>query len=244
VPGCGNPYLEYHHFDPPWAEEQHHDPARMVALCAEHHAKAAAFTVEQCREMKLSSSTRRIDPVEGRFDWMRHDIVAVAGNIYYVDMAVIIAAGDTPLLWFNRYEQNHMLLNVRTPDEYGNERVSLIDNDWIIRGNAVDVLSPPNGAHLDIRYADGDRLSLRFKEWKDADALRPDHAPLLPDHYPPTMRETVPAPAFPLTVEVTLRLKCFGVDLTPRGSAFGSLTFAGGVIRSADGFGSVGIQLG
>ena len=27
--------LEYHHFDPPWEKEKHHDPARMIALCAD-----------------------------------------------------------------------------------------------------------------------------------------------------------------------------------------------------------------
>ena len=41
---CGNPYLYYHHFDPPWATEEHHNPAGMIALCGEHHPKADAGT--------------------------------------------------------------------------------------------------------------------------------------------------------------------------------------------------------
>jgi hypothetical protein len=51
---CGNPYLAYHHFDPPWTVEQHHNPAGMVALCAEHHAKAdaRAFPIEYLRKLK------------------------------------------------------------------------------------------------------------------------------------------------------------------------------------------------
>jgi len=26
--GCGNPYLQYHHFDPPWQKEHPHDTAK------------------------------------------------------------------------------------------------------------------------------------------------------------------------------------------------------------------------
>lgn len=30
IEGCGSPYLEYHHFDPPWHEREHHDPQGMI----------------------------------------------------------------------------------------------------------------------------------------------------------------------------------------------------------------------
>jgi len=51
---CGNPFLEYHHFDPPWHVEYHHKPEGMVALCSAHHKKAdkGAFTKEQILRMK------------------------------------------------------------------------------------------------------------------------------------------------------------------------------------------------
>jgi len=54
VSGCANPYLEYHHFDPPWRTHEHHDPLGMIALCAEHHKKAdaGAFTLSQLRALK------------------------------------------------------------------------------------------------------------------------------------------------------------------------------------------------
>jgi hypothetical protein len=49
---CGNPYLTWHHFDPPWSIEQHHRPEGMVALCREHadKADAGAFTDDQVHE--------------------------------------------------------------------------------------------------------------------------------------------------------------------------------------------------
>ena len=33
---CGEPYLTYHHFDPPWNEKHHANPEGMIALCAKH----------------------------------------------------------------------------------------------------------------------------------------------------------------------------------------------------------------
>ena len=52
IPGCNNPYLEWHHFDPPWAKEEHHRPEGMIALCNTHHkrADAGAFTIEQLKK--------------------------------------------------------------------------------------------------------------------------------------------------------------------------------------------------
>jgi hypothetical protein len=58
MPGCGNPFLEYHHFDPPWSQENHYDPDRMIAVYATHHAKAGALTVDQCRELKQTGADR------------------------------------------------------------------------------------------------------------------------------------------------------------------------------------------
>src|SRR3990172_955656 len=77
-PGCGNPYLYWHHFDPPWRKLQHHNPSGMIALCGEHHAKAdvGAFTREQLREFKRGA-IERAEEVKGRFDWMRHSLLAV-----------------------------------------------------------------------------------------------------------------------------------------------------------------------
>src|SRR4029079_15500764 len=83
VSGCANPYLEYHHFDPPWREKHHHNPEGMLALCAEHHRKAdaGAFTVEQLREMKKESP----NTVRGRFNWLRNELLAVVGGSFYFE---------------------------------------------------------------------------------------------------------------------------------------------------------------
>ncbi|UJR81507.1 HNH endonuclease signature motif containing protein [Sandaracinus amylolyticus] len=40
VPGCGNPLLTFHHFDPPFHEGRSHNPEGMIALCRVHHDAA------------------------------------------------------------------------------------------------------------------------------------------------------------------------------------------------------------
>jgi len=169
APGCGNPYLEYHHFDPPWEKEQHHDPARMIALCATHHAKAAAWTVEQCRAMKSVPTGR--PEVRGKFEWMRDDVLAVIGGGFYYETPNMVVFRGTPVIWFNRDDQRRLMLNLRVLTTSQQPRLSMEDNDWIIRGNPVDVESPPNGSWLRVRYDNGDKVSVRFREWTDASAL-------------------------------------------------------------------------
>lgn len=170
VPNCGNPYLTYHHFDPEWHVEQHHDPPRMIALCREHHDKAAAFSKEQLRDMKRTALAQR-NEVVGRFDWMRRDLLVIAGGNAFFETKCPIGFRDQRVLWFNRDDQNHQLLNFQPPPgPDGRERTSLVDNDWFLRGDPVDVVSPPNGAELEITYAEGDYLKVGF-ESIDADGL-------------------------------------------------------------------------
>ena len=81
VPGYGRPYLEWHHFDPPWREKNHHNPNGMTALCREHHIQAdnGAFTKEQLLQFKRDGKANW-QQVSGNFNWMRNRILAVVGG--------------------------------------------------------------------------------------------------------------------------------------------------------------------
>ena len=178
----------------------------MVALCGEHHDKARAFNREQCREFKANGASRN-DAVQGRFDWMRKEILGIAGGYFYGN-DTILSYNDDPLISFNRDEYGHLLLNIVTPDARGRRRVSLIDNDWFLKGEPFDVESPPNGAYLKITYRDGDHLEIQFREVETAEDLltRYPHAPV--DH--------LPSDIYPLTfAEVNLRLQGPDIRITP-----------------------------
>lgn len=163
VEGCDNPYLEYHHFDPPWEKEHHHDPDRMIALCATHHGKADAWTAGQLRAMKATTPSGR--EVQGRFEWMREDVLAVVGGNFFYETPHIVVFRGEPMIWFERDEENRLLLNLRVLTASGKPRTRLENNDWIIRGDPIDLESPPNGSSLRVRYDNGDDVSIRFREW-------------------------------------------------------------------------------
>jgi len=160
VSGCANPYLEYHHFNPPWREEQHHNPEGMVALCAEHHRKAdaGAFTVEQLKALKRPSGAR----VGGKFDWLRNDILAVVGGNFYYETPVIFEFQGEKAIWFERDSENNMLLNIRMVTASGKPRLSLRNNDWIVLGDPLDFESPPSGKRIHAKYDNGDTLTIEF----------------------------------------------------------------------------------
>jgi hypothetical protein len=167
--GCGSPYLEYHHFDPTWAVKEHHKPKGMIALCAEHHAKAAAWTTEQLRAMKSVPQDR--DDIHGRFEWMRDEILArVGGNFYYDTLNIFVWKGKK-VIWFERDSDQRLLLNLNLPTVSGLSRTRLENNDWIVEGEPVEVESPPNGSELRVKYINGDKISVKFHEWHDAEAL-------------------------------------------------------------------------
>lgn len=208
---CGNPYLEYHHFDPPWEIEEHHDPARMIALCATHHAKAGAWTVEQCRAMKSVPPDR--PDVHGKFEWMRDDILAVAGGGFYYETPNMVVFRGQPLVWFNRDDQRRLLLNFQLLSTSQQPRIRMEDNDWILAGDPIDVESPPNGSWLRARYDNGDDMSIRFREWTDSSALESVY---------PRALDLGAELRFPLvTAEITFKVGGTNINFSPTETKIG-----------------------
>jgi hypothetical protein len=217
VDGCGNPYLEYHHFDPPWNVEHHHDPARMIALCATHHAKADAWTVEQVRQLKARKATA--DGVTGRFEWMREDVLAVVGGNYYYETPNMVVFRDQPLIWFERDDDRRLLLNVNMLSASGEPRASLVRNDWFLRGDPEEVESPPNGSRLKVRYSNGDEVTVRFREWSSADELGKVHERAL------ALGGELRFPM--VTAEIGLVVGGTGISFGPTRTNIGGMTMTG-----------------
>lgn len=204
VPGCGSPYLYWHHFDPPWAERQHHNLEGMIALCGAHHAKAdaGAFTKEQLREFKLGGRNAATG-LRGRLDWMRHDLLAVVGGNFYYEIPVVVQFRGQPTIWFNRDEDRYLLLNVRMLTASGQPRMRIEDNFWIERGDPEDIECPPSGKLIHVMYENEDKLRIEFSELKSADALRARYPDACVDCW---------QVSFPMTA-MELQMKVRGTDL-------------------------------
>lgn len=172
VPGCGSPYLEWHHFDPPWRIKEHHNPEGMIALCSHHHkaADAGAYTNEQLKEFKISAAASMSDR-RGKFEWMRRDILAVVGGSFFYETPVIFNFKGTDLIWFERDEDGYMLLNVRMIGKNKKKKALIRNNFWMSSGDEVDLICPPSGKSLRAMYGDKESFSVTFDEIITTDAF-------------------------------------------------------------------------
>ena len=226
VRGCGNPYLYWHHFNPPWRVQQHHNPEGMIALCGEHHDKAdaGAYTPEQLHEFKRSGA-QRAEEVKGRFDWMRYDLLAVVGGNFYYRTPVIFQFRNNPIIWFTRDDDGYLLLNVRMLTLSSEPRIKIEDNFWLSRGNPEDLESPPSGKLLHVKYSNEDMLKVQFFELHSASIAQ--------KHYPEAdLEEKLKRfrdPPFPVTaVEVHNSVGGTNLAFGPRHTRIG-----GGVITNS-----------
>lgn len=211
VEGCGNPYLTWHHFDPPWRVEHHHRPEGMIALCLDHasRADAGAFTDDQLRTLKREGR-RRAEEIKGRFDWMRYELLAAVGGNFFYQCPVIFQINDRQCIWFERDEEGYLQLNFRMPSISAEPRARIRNNDWIVPPDAADVVCPPRGRMLEIRYANDDRLKIEFFPIESAQALA--------DRYPDANVQTwAPRIAFPSTgVEISEKVSGTIIEFGPR----------------------------
>lgn len=129
VQGCGNPYLTWHHYDPPWNVMHHHNPAGMIALCRMHadKADAGAYTKEQLANLKKSPNNRGEMP-SGKFEWMRRKLLAVTGGNFFFDTPVPLEHKKAKMVWFNRDSEGNLLLNVRLDPHRAGGRLLIEDS--------------------------------------------------------------------------------------------------------------------
>ena len=172
VEDCGSPYLTWHHFDPPWRVEHHHRIEGMIALCREHADKAdhGAYTDDQLRELKREGRARA-GRVRGRFEWMRRDLLARVGGNFYYETPVIFQVANIPCVWLDRDDDGYLLLNFRMPTLTGEPRASIEQNFWSVPPGVEEIICPPSGRLVEVRYGNGDLFRAEFFSTDSADAL-------------------------------------------------------------------------
>lgn len=260
VENCGSPYLMWHHFDPPWAERHHHDPAGMVALCRDHHpeADAGVFTPDQLREFKRVGRDRN-RPLGAQFNWMRERLLAVVGGNFYYEMPIAVRVGNIPVVWFNRDDAGRLLVNLQMLTTSHEPRMVMLDNFWITEGTAErEVRCPPHGRLVSAEYPNGDRLKIEFRELtnlqlldrhfpppklpkqlKSEFAARGITIPDLPCSHEEAAREF--GIQFPIaSVEITMSVAGTDISFGPRQTKLGGITTTGGWMVG----GEVGMQIG
>jgi len=236
---CANPYLRWHHFDPPWRVRPHYWTPGMIALCAQHHeqAEAGEFSVAELRELKQADRDGE-EKLRQRLAWMGEKLLTVVGGNFYYETRAPLQVGPQPVVAFQRDDQGLFSLDANMPSTTGEPRLRIDQNDWIETGIPADLECPPGGRLLRVRYAGGDVLAIEFRE-------APTEAALL-ERYRGTAltRHLERQPdlfAYPLlTVEITLQIVDV-LDLGPRGARAAGLDVVTGGAFAAHA--SVGLQL-
>lgn len=225
IKGCGNPYLEYHHFDPPVSVRPHNEPEGMIALCAQHHKKAdgGVYTVEQLHELKKDKANASL--VKGSLDWLRKDLLAVVGGNFFYETPRVITIDGIDLVSLVRDEDGYLRLNVNMLSLESEERIIIKENSWENVGSPLDVRSPPQGKELEISYHNGDYLYLRFIELKSFEQAQ--------NRYKTDIFRDI---AFPITaVEVNITIAGTSIELTSKSSQLGGIQMTGCLSSYCDG---------
>lgn len=142
-PLCGSPYLEYHHFDPPWAEAKQHNTDGMIALCARHHddADGGAFTREQLTSLKRDKNQHQ--EVAGRFNWRRKHTVFECGGNYAYECGGMLQVSGIDIVYFEKDEDGYDTLSLNIYDVCLNPIFRMRMNDWLARTDVEDIETPP-----------------------------------------------------------------------------------------------------
>ena len=158
IPNCGNPYLEWHHFDPPYRISSGHDPKSMIAICSHHHpmADVGTWTVEQLRSYKSNPNSR--DWIEATFGWRREKLVFYLGGIFYYDTPTIIQINNTSVIYISRDSDNNLLINVK------GKNIKIQNSAWAISTKSLSVDCTPGGKFLSAEHENGERFSIRFHD--------------------------------------------------------------------------------
>lgn len=225
--------LEYHHFDPPWHVEHHHRPTAMIALCRIHHAMAdaGAFTIDQLTDLKSSAPARE---VAGRFEWMRAEVVILAGSNLFLNTATVLELNGQPAIWLERDAFGHVMLNVVMQTLSGQPRLVIANNDWISTGEPLDLVSPTSGKQVAASYANGDSISVTFSTFGSAQGFESQHHRTWPYTFTADVR-------WPITlIEIGYVLAGTGISFTPTnafaGGQFTDCAFQGGGTAIALGY--------
>lgn len=170
VPSCGNPYLEYHHFDPPFSVREHHNPEGMIALCTKHHpmADGGRWTKEDLRWMKQNPFLRRDKLTDQSFGWHRRELLLAVGG-FYVNPSIFLRMNGQPVIWCERDDENRLQLNIDIRDQDNRPTIKMDNNDWLEISrvsNIKDIEMSPHAHSLAIRAPElGVACDIKFIEY-------------------------------------------------------------------------------
>lgn len=226
IPECGSPYLEWHHFDPPWEIQEHHNPEGMLALCSTCHplADGGAWTKDQLKNIKEANRRKVLNlPIEGKFKFFRNDfLLDTGGNYYFRNRIAEVSLHGSPLIWFEKNELGLKQLNVRLFNRAGIVYFQIENNCWGVRNHIKDIVCPPSGRLLSVIFQNENFVKIEFVELNDSKLLKKNLSKSCIEF----LEDEKISPPITL-LKIGLRLQEFGVDISPRKLSYLGLNVSG-----------------
>jgi hypothetical protein len=154
---CGCAIIQYHHFDPLFADAKSHDPSGITLLCGQCHDRAhrgiigkaavsSANAAPKCKELGYSKDLLFIgdSSIPVRFGSSR------------VRAATVLMYDDRVVVGFSKPEHvgAPLQLNAIFTDDNANEVLRVVDNEWQVGIDRYDIFTEKD--RLTVKDAPGD----------------------------------------------------------------------------------------
>ena len=170
---CGCAIVQYHHFDPPFANAVRHDPAGITLLCGKCHDRAhhRIITDQFVADANASPQCVRIGHT-GDFLFLGNDQVPVRFGSSRVRAATVLMHDDQVVFGFSAPEQPGapLQLNAILTDEQGSELLRIVNNEWqvgigrydiSVTADTLKVNAKPGDVILEMSLAGGREIWIR-----------------------------------------------------------------------------------
>lgn len=153
---CGEAIIQYHHFNPPFAEATFHDPGGITLLCGKHHDFVNRKMIPSQRIEEANASPKcKVSPAQS-YLFLGNHVTSVQIGSSTIDARTIIMYENDIVLGFNEPETEGapMRLNAIFTDAEGQPILQIRDNEWEIGSDCYDLET--TGSRMKIRRKRGE----------------------------------------------------------------------------------------
>jgi len=140
---CGCPIIEYHHFNPPFAQATRHDPEGITLLCGHCHNRAERGIDDPSVIVIANASPWCVEHKHTRYDVLSRASVEIPVRLgsSRVCAKTVIMFDDETVIGFSspEYPSGPVRLNAVLKDDRGNETLRVVNNEWRVGIERYDI---------------------------------------------------------------------------------------------------------